>query len=102
VSKPSLETAFWEEMCRREGWDREYEQNIPQTDQDKKFMEEQKEKEDELRNEWDLNFHKLHVAEPTPNPGQGNPPQGTWVANPGEPSNKLKWKGLIRLPKVVF
>ena len=50
---------LWEEMSRREAWDRNYENNIPGTEEEKSFMEKQKAEDDRLRRDWDAKF-KLH------------------------------------------
>lgn len=50
-------------MCRREEWDREYEQNTPRDEEQKEEMKRLKREEDRLRARWDADFHKLQIAD---------------------------------------
>jgi hypothetical protein len=59
VKGPSqVDMLFWEEMSRREAWDREFENNTPNCPEDKSIMERLKEEETCLRQEWDLKFRQ--------------------------------------------
>ncbi|KAF8222359.1 hypothetical protein L208DRAFT_606221 [Tricholoma matsutake] len=59
VKGPSqVDMLFWEEMSQQEAWDREFENNIPELPEDKSRMEQLKEEETHLRQEWDLKFRQ--------------------------------------------
>lgn len=53
-----MDMLFWEEMSQQEAWDREFENNIPELPEDKSRMEQLKEEETHLRQEWDLKFRQ--------------------------------------------
>lgn len=63
MSKPLIEAEYWDEMCRREEWDRAFERNFPYTDEDKKTMEKWKEEEDRSREEWDAKYRDTHALQ---------------------------------------
>jgi len=58
--KPSFERLLWDEMCRREAWDREYEslrfQHPYASDRDVAEFERQKEEEEKARVAWDIEY----------------------------------------------
>jgi hypothetical protein len=62
VPKPSFEKLFWEEMCRREVWDREFENIFVEDERERSEKEQLKEEEYLARAAWDTEYRARKKA----------------------------------------
>lgn len=62
VKGPSLDSISWDEMNRREAWDREFEKRALASLKDHALMEEDKKKEMQMREQWDLELLRVRAA----------------------------------------